>query len=378
MSYIYREITPCIIESHKYYPVITITGPRQSGKSTLCRHLFPDYKYINLERIATRSLAVNDPESFLDSLGDKVIIDEVQRVPELLSEIQVRVDEDRSRRYILTGSSNFSLLSNVTQSLAGRTSLYTLLPFSVKELPESIREENIDKLMWQGFYPGVIADGIPPVEFYENYYNTYVERDLRDLLKVSNLLKFDTFARMLALRVGSEFNASALSREVGVSAVTISEWLSLLSTSYITFELPPYFNNPNKSLTKSKKIYFYDTGLLCNLLSINDASSLASHPLRGAIFENMAVIAFMKKLTNEGKKPNLYFYRENHGIEVDIVRPAGDGSLELYEIKSSKTHQPDYSANMKLLSASLGVPTRSTIIYNGESYPSAALNIRDI
>lgn len=378
MSYIYREITPRIIESNKYYPVITITGPRQSGKSTLCRHLFPDYKYINLERIATRSLAINDPESFLDSLGDKVIIDEVQRVPELLSEIQVRVDDNRSRRYILTGSSNFSLLNNVTQSLAGRTALYTLLPFSVKELPKSDREENIDQLMWQGFYPGVIADAIPPVEFYENYYNTYIERDLRDLLKVSNLLKFDTFARMLALRVGSEFNASALSREVGVSAVTISEWLSLLAASYIIFELPPYFNNPNKSLTKNKKIYFYDTGLLCNLLSINDASALASHPLRGAIFENMAVTAFMKKMTNEGKKPNLYFYRENHGLEVDLVRPTGDGSLNLYEIKSSKALQPDYAANMKQLSTSLGIPTQATIIYNGESYPPAALNIRDI
>ena len=378
MSYIYREITPRILESCKYYPVITITGPRQSGKSTLCRHLFPDYRYVNLERIATRSLATNDPEGFLENLGDKVIIDEVQRVPALLSEIQVRVDDDRSRRYILTGSSNFSLLSHVSQSLAGRTSLFTLLPFSMKELPGNIREENIDRLMWQGFYPGVIADGIPPVEFYENYYNTYVERDLRDLLKVSNLLKFDTFVRMLALRVGSEFNASALSREVGVSSVTISEWLSLLTTSYIAFELPPYFNNPNKSLTKSKKIYFYDTGLLCSLLSINDSSVLASHPLRGAVFENMAVTAFMKRLFNEGKRPDLYFYRENQGLEVDIVRPAGDGSLQLYEIKSSKTLQSNYSANMKVLSESLGQPTRATIIYNGESYPPAVINIRDI
>lgn len=378
MSYIYRQITPHLLESHKYYPVITITGPRQSGKSTLCRHLFPDYEYVNLERIATRSLAATDPESFLERLGDKVIIDEVQRVPELLSEIQVRVDEDRSRRYILTGSSNFSLLNNVTQSLAGRTSLFTLLPFSFRELPENIREENIDKLMWQGFYPGVIAEGIPPEIFYENYYNTYVERDLRDLLKVSNLLKFDTFVRMLALRVGSEFNASALSREVGVSAVTISEWLSLLITSYIVFELPPYFSNPNKSLTKSKKIYFYDTGLLCHLLGIIESGLLVTNPLRGAIFENMAVTAFMKKITNEGKRPKLYFYRENHGLEVDLVRPVSDGSLELYEIKSAKTLQSDYSANMKALSGAIGQPTKATVIYNGESYPPAALNIRDI
>ncbi len=378
MSYIYRHITPHILESHKYYPVITITGPRQSGKSTLCRHLFPDYEYVNLERIAIRSLATNDPESFLERLGDRAILDEVQRVPELLSEIQVRVDEDRKRRYILTGSSNFSLLSKVTQSLAGRTALFTLLPFSLHELPENIRDESIDKLMWQGFYPGVIAEHTPPQIFYDNYYNTYVERDLRDLLKVSNLLKFDTFVRMLALRVGSEFNASALSREAGVSAITISEWLSLLVTSYIVFELPPYFNNPNKSLTKSKKIYFYDTGLLCNLLGINDAESLINHPLRGAIFENMAVTAFMKKYTNEGKRPDLYFYRENHGIEVDLVRQGSDGNLELYEIKSAKTLHNDYSANMKTLAANLGKATTATVIYNGESYPPAALNIRDI
>lgn len=378
MNYIYRTITPHILDTHKYYPVVTITGPRQSGKSTLCRHLFPDYEYVNLERIATRSLAATDPESFLERLGDKVIIDEVQRVPELLSEIQVRVDDDRSRRYILTGSSNFSLLSNVTQSLAGRTSLFTLLPFSIPELPANIRGEKIEKLIWQGFYPGVISEGIPPEIFYENYYNAYVERDLRDLLKVSNILKFDMFVRMLALRVGSEFNASALSREVGVSAVTISEWLSLLVTSYIVFELPPYFSNPNKSLTKSKKIYFYDTGLLCHLLGINESASLVTNPLFGAIFENLTVAAFMKKITNEGKTPKLYFYRENRGLEVDIVRPGSDGCLELYEIKSAKSLRSDYSANMKALSASLDMPTKNAVIYAGESYPPAALSIRDI
>lgn len=323
-------------------------------------------------------MAAGDPQGFIESLGPKAIIDEVQHVPELLSEIQVKVDEDRSLRYLLTGSSNFSLLSKVTQSLAGRTALFTLLPFSYNEIRNIDQTEDINFQMWRGFYPGVICIDIPPMEFYDNYYNTYVERDLRDLLKLSNLLKFDTFVRMLALRVGSEFNSSALSREVGVSSVTISEWLSLLVTSYIVFELPPYFSNPNKRLTKSKKIYFYDTGLLCSLLSISNPGMLETNPLRGAIFENLAVAAIMKKRMTEGNRPNMYFYRENRGLEVDVVIPSGDGGLQLYEIKSSKSLQSDYASNMKKLSSTIGVPTKSTIIYNGESVPPIALNVRDV
>jgi len=378
MSYIPRAITPRIKEAHKHYPVITITGPRQAGKSTLCHHLFPDYKCVNLESIAAMSLASNDPQGFLENLGDSVIIDEVQRVPQLLSEIQVRVDEDKKRRYILTGSSNLALMSMVTQSLAGRTALFTLLPFSFGEITDDMKNISIERMMVNGFYPGVIVDGINPKDFYNNYYDTYVERDLRDLLRVANLLKFDTFVRMLALRVGSEFNASALSREVGVSAVTISGWLSLLLASYIVFELPPYYNNPGKSLTKNKKIYFHDTGLLCNLLSVTDPSALEAHPMRGAIFENLAVSALVKRALIQSNRPNLYFYRENRGIEVDVVEPTATGGLNLYEIKSGKTLQPDYAANMKKLSGLLGIPTQSTVIYNGVSYPTAALNIRDI
>jgi len=378
MNFIPRAITARIKEAHKYYPVITITGPRQAGKSTLCRHLFPEYRYVNLESIATMSSASNDPQGFLEKLGDTVVIDEVQRVPQLLSEIQVRVDDDKKRRYILTGSSNFSLLSTVTQSLAGRTALFTLLPLSFDEMTENMKNVSTDQMMVRGFYPGVIVDGINPKDFYSNYYDTYVERDLRDLLKVSNLLKFDTFVRMLALRVGSEFNASALSREVGISAVTISGWLSLLLTSYIVFELPPYFNNPGKSLTKNKKIYFHDTGLLCSLLSINDPSALEINPMRGAIFENLAVSALVKRALIENNRPNLYFYRENRGIEVDVVKPTATGGLNLYEIKSGKTLQPDYAANMKKLSNSLKIPTQSTVIYNGETMGRMAVNIRDL
>lgn len=375
-EYIYRGITPRIEKAVKFYPVITITGPRQAGKSTLCRHMFPNYRYVNLESIAERALAQKDPKGFLDGIGDKVVIDEVQYVPQLLSEIQVRVDRDSDRRYILTGSSNFSLLHSIPQSLAGRTALFTLLPFAFNEVAEYAANTPTDCLIFNGFYPRVLVQGYSPDEYYDNYYTTYVERDLRDLLRVQNLLKFDTFVRLLALRVGSEFNASAMSREVGVSSTTISEWLSLLVTSYIAFELPPYFSNAGKSLTKQKKIYFYDTGLLCNLLAIRDSTSLAAHPLRGHIFENLAVAAYIKSKLIESNRPDAYYYRENRGVEVDLVAPMSDGGLQLYEIKASKTIHADYDSNMKKLASQLTIPTRSTVIYDGTSYPPAALNIR--
>lgn len=378
MDYMPRAITPYILEAHKHFPVLTVTGPRQAGKSTLCRHLFPEYKYVNLERIALRSLASSDPQGFLESLGDYAIIDEVQHVPELLSEIQVLVDENRDRRYILTGSSNFSLLNAVSQSLAGRTALFTLLPFSFDEIRQAIKNKSIEEIAFQGFYPGVVANGIPPKDFYDNYYNTYVERDLRDLLRISNLLKFDMFVRMLALRVGSEFNASALSREVGVSSTTISEWLSILVTSYIAFELPPFFANPNKRLTKNKKIYFHDTGLLCCLLGIDTHSMLNKSPLWGAIFENLAVSSLVKRNLNTGSHSSLYFYRENRGIEIDVAEQESPDRLHLYEIKAGKTIKADYSENMRVLAKQINASVESTIIYNGDSLPPIAINVRDI
>lgn len=378
MHYIPRAITPRIEEAIKRYPVITITGPRQTGKSTLCKHLFPEYKYVTLERIATRSLASSDPQGFVENLGRHAIIDEVQHVPELLSEIQVIADQDRNKRYILTGSSNFSLMKSISQSLAGRTALFTLLPFSFDELNTEIKDRPIEEVAYRGFYPGVLANGISPTDFYENYYDTYVERDLRDLLRVSNLLSFDKFVRMLALRVGSEFNASALSREVGVSSVTISEWLSILVASYIVFELPPYHSNPNKSLTKNKKIYFHDTGLLCSILGFDSPERLTNTPLWGAIFENLAVSSLVKKNAIAGKRSNLYFYRENKGIEVDVIEQFNPDSLNLYEIKAGKSLHTDYSANMKTLASKLCPTPKTTVIYNGDSFPPIALNIRDI
>lgn len=376
-EYIPRIISSKIKEAHMYYPVIVVTGPRQSGKSTLCRHLYPDYRYVNLEHVAIRATAIADPEAFLEGLGNKVIIDEVQNVPELLSMIQIRVDENKDLRYILTGSSNFTLLKSITQSLAGRAALFTLLPFSFKEMSTGILESPIDKLMWWGQYPGVIADSIPPNIFYRNYYNTYVERDLRELLNLKNLLAFDTFMRLLATRVGTEFNASAIAREVGVTAKTISEWLSLLVTSYIAFLLPPYFKNASKRLTKMPKIYFYDTGLLCYLLSIEAPEQLENHPQKGAVFENLAICELLKNQFNQSRDANLYFYREHSGREVDALMVTPEG-INLYEVKAGKLFKPDFKENMDYLKMTVDNIKTTTVIYNGESMPPITLNIRDI
>ena len=371
-----RLISPKIEEAHKYYPVIVITGPRQSGKSTLCRNLFGDYTYVNLEYIPNRMRALTDPVGFTDGLGEKVIIDEVQHAPDLLSIIQVRVDENKRLRYILTGSNNFSLLKSVTQSLAGRAAIFTLLPFSFKEMSDDELANSIDTLMFQGQYPGVLADGILPEIFFRNYYTTYIERDLRDLVNLKNLVAFDKFVRLLATRVGSEFNASAISREVGVTSKTISEWQSLLATSYITYTLAPYYNNLSKRLTKMPKIYFYDTGLLCYLLYIETSKQLENHPLKGAIFENMAIGELMKKRFNEAKDPNLYFYREIAGKEVDVVSITGEG-INLYEIKAGKMLRAEYFENLQHLKRTLPNVASTSVIFNGETLGSV-INIRDI
>lgn len=376
-GYVQRLLSSQIEAAHNYYPVIVVTGPRQSGKSTLCRHLFPEYNYVNLEHIAVRTAALADPVVFIDGLGDKVIIDEVQHVPELMSMIQVKVDENRDLRYILTGSSNFSLLNTVTQSLAGRAALFTLLPFSFKEMDKSILDQPIEHLLWQGQYPGVLVNGISSRIFYRNYYTTYVERDLRDLLNLKNLVAFDRFMRQLALRVGSEFNASALARETGVTSKTITEWQSLLATSYITYQIQPYFNNPGKRLTKMPKVYFYDTGLMCYLLSIETPSQLDKHPLKGAVFENMAIGELIKRRFNGGEDPNLYYYREKSGVEVDAVAVTAEG-LDLYEIKSGKNLRPDFMENMQYLKRTLPDVSKLSVIFDGQGFPPTSINIRGI
>lgn len=375
-EYIHRQLSTSILDAQRHFPVIIVTGPRQSGKSTLCRHLFPEYNYTNLEDISLRSEAMRDPTGFLDSLGEKAIIDEVQNVPEILSMIQVRVDEYNNRKYILTGSSNFSLLRTKSQSLAGRAAIFTLLPFSLREPKSLLKDHSTENIIIEGLYPRVIAQNTPFDLYYRGYYNTYVERDLRDLLKIKNIMAFDNFIRLLAARIGSEFNASSLARETGVSSVTIKEWLSILMTSYIAFPLMPYYKNFSKRLTKMPKIYFYDTGLACFLLGINKEENLISHQMKGALFENLAVCEILKRRLNAGKDPGLYFYREKSGLEVDVVTEEG-GGLHLYEIKAGKTIRPDAYDNIDTLKRTVSNITSSTIIYDGETRGSV-INIRDI
>lgn len=376
-DYITRSLADAVLNAHQYFPVIIITGPRQSGKSTLCRHLFEHYNYVNLEDITLRADAMRNPAGFLDSLGDSAIIDEVQNVPEILSMIQVKVDEFKDRKYILTGSSNFSLLRTRSQSLAGRAAIFTLLPFSIAEVKNIVDDQPTDRIIMEGLYPRVIANNTPSDLYYRGYYNTYVERDLRDLLKVKNIMAFDKFMRLLATRIGSEFNASALAREVEVSSVTIKEWLSILTTSYIAFPLMPYYSNYSKRLTKMPKVYFYDTGLACFLLGIDNEEVLKSHQMRGPLFENLAVCELLKRRYNNGKEPRLYFYREKSGLEVDVVAEEG-GGIHLYEIKAGATLRSNYMDNIRKVKETLPNVNGATVIYDSEGHPPLSINIRDI
>lgn len=375
--YIHRTLTPAIEEAHKYFPVILVTGARQVGKSTLCRHLFPDYKFVNLENITSRVAALRDPVSFIDNLGSRAIIDEVQNCPELFSQIQSVVDEDKSKRFILTGSCNFMLMKNACQTMAGRVAVFTLPQFSLGELSADEIQLTTDTLIQRGFYPGVISDGIPVKLFYTSYYNTYIERDVRDVLRIGNLVKFDTFIRLVASRVGSELNASAISTGVGVSANTISEWLSILQASYIVFALPPFYANISKRLTKMPKYYFYDTGLLCYLLNIDTAEKMSAYPFRGQVFENLVVSEMMKEAFNHADAPNLYFYREHSGREIDVLRVGAD-KIEAYEIKSASTFRNEFMSNMDQLKKILQQPVDTTLIYDGQSFPPQVLNFRDL
>lgn len=339
--------------------------------------MFDDYVFANLEDISVRNIALADVNGFLDNLGSKVILDEVQNYPEILSTIQARVDVNPSLRYILTGCNNFALLHHSAQSLAGRAALFTVLPFSFKELDRDELDIDTSLLMWRGFYPGTIANGIPPAMFYRNYYATYIERDVRGLTQIQNLDSFQRFIRLCAGRAGCELNKSSLGVEAGVTAPTISSWLSILEASYIVYLVQPYYANVNKRLTKTPKIYFYDTGLMCYLLGIETWQQLSVHPLRGAVFENMAMNEMIKNRYNQAKEPNVMFYRENSGKEVDIVQSEPDG-LHIYEVKAGKTFLADFTANLNYLRCLLPDVKSAAIIYDGDSMGESVLNVRQL
>ncbi len=367
-----RVMASTIKESFKYLPVITLTGPRQSGKTTLCRSLFADLPYANLEDLATLEELQMDPKAFLARYPQGAIIDEAQNYPEIFSYLQVLVDDDRisgkDRRYIVTGSNNFALMQHVTQSMAGRTAVMSLLPLSIEEIIAAYPEKTTSELILCGGYPAIWKGGMAGRQILlSSYYSTYVERDVRSLINIKDLYAFQKFIRLAAGRIGQEFNTSALSVEVGVSVPTIKSWLGVLSASYIIYMLQPYYANIGKRLTKTPKLYFYDTGLASFLLGINTVEQLDTHPLRGSLFENMVINDMLKNGTNQGRSENLFFYRDKSQREVDVLRLRQDDTIEAYEIKAGMTFHTEYFKNLRYLqSVMCDRIKRTAVIYDGD------------
>lgn len=368
-----RDISEKLISLSKQVPVLTIIGPRQSGKTTLVKECFPEYTYVNLEDPINRMLAKEDYKSFFETYKQPLIIDEVQRVPELLSAIQVIVDSDRDNngRFILTGSHQPSLQKGIAQSLAGRTSIMTLLPLSMKELDQDGQLESLstDELLIKGFMPELYKEGSrDALTYYRDYLNTYVEKDLREMLEIKNLDKFLRFLTLLAARVGQVVNLSALSGEVGVSSTTLSEWLSVLEASYIVYRLKPYFSNITKQQIKSPKIYFTEVGLAVYLLGIETENQANRDPLRGNLFENLIVSEVLKSRLNDNKDPNIFYMRTAKGVEVDLIVKK-ENNLFPYEIKTSMTPNKTFSRHLLYFVGAEDRAMNPKIIYAGDSYP---------
>lgn len=367
-----RSIIPVLQDRAVRYPVVTVTGPRQAGKTTACKTAFPHLPYANLERPDTRDFAKRDPQGFLDQFPDGAILDEVQRVPDLLSWIQVQVDEHPGAgRYILTGSHSFDLMHSITQSLAGRTALLNLLPLSINELRAADLQLSVDQLIFRGGYPRIHADQLDPTVTLADYFATYVERDLRQLLELRNLDEFRRFVRLAAGRVGQILNLQSLAADVGVSGHTARAWLSLLEASYIVRLLPPWFANIGKRLIKAPKLYFCDVGLAAWLIGITDVSQLATHPLRGHLFENLVVMEFVKHALNQGQTPTLHYYRDSAGLEVDLMVEygLGPGQIGLVEVKSGQTYHADFAKPIKQLADLLGDKVvRRMVVYGGAEH----------
>ncbi|MDR2907133.1 MAG: ATP-binding protein [Bacteroidales bacterium] len=351
------------------YPVLTLTGSRQCGKSTLLKSIFPNYRYVSLEDLDMRMMAKDDPRGFLENFGSKTIIDEAQYVPELFSYIQTKVDaQNEVGMYILSGSHNFLLLQNITQSLAGRTAVLKLAPFSISELKTAgLLPQNLNTWLYTGGYPRIYDKQIEPTDFYPHYIQTYIDRDIRTIRDIANLSQFVRFLKLCAARVGQLINLSSLANDAEITVPTARAWLSLLESSYVLFLLKPYHNNFNKRLTKSPKLYFYDTGLVSSLLGLEHSDQLSTHYLRGELFENMVVSEIVKTHFFEGKEPQLYFWRDSNKHEVDLLIETG-GQLQAIEIKSSATMKPDFFANLELFRSISGIKKENlSVVYGGDT-----------
>ena len=363
--YYKREIEDVILEASQYFSVISVTGPRQSGKSTLLKHLFPTFKSYSLKDLHVREFAENDPVAFLNQHKDEgLFIDEVQKVPKLLEYIQGIVDNDPGRKFLLTGSSNFEMLDSLCESLPGRAGVFELLPMTVSE--GQMADVPLDELLFGGLYPAVCAKKNKAKFFYPSYVKTYVERDVRDFLHVQNHMQFVKFMKLCAARVGSLFNASEIAGEVGVDSKTVAHWLSVLQASYIVAFLPPYYENSTKRLVKTPKFYFTDPGLACYLLDIDTPKQLARDKMRGAIFENLIVMEALKHRCNQGKEGGIFFYRDSNQNEIDILLKEG-GEMTAIEVKSSETYSPSFEKSLKQVDGWVKDPVkRKMVVYAGD------------
>ena len=343
-----RDAAKSLLRFSNHYPVMTVTGPRQSGKTTLVRATFPEKPYVSLEDPDELEAAKADPRGFLARYPDGAILDEAQKCPDIFSYLQSHVDLDgRPGRFILTGSQQFGLLSKISQSLAGRTGIIQLLPFSMAELEAAnILTSDLNGLLSKGMYPPVYDRDIPPANWYAAYMMTYIERDLRQLINVRDLSTFQRFVRMCAARTGQLLNLSSLANDCGITHNTARAWFSVLEASYLVFALPPYYQNFNKRLVKTPKIYFFDTGLAAWLLGIQNPEQLSIHPMRGALFEALIVAELIKDRYNQGIAGNLYFWRDNTGNEIDVIIEAG-GKMMPLEIKSGQTVTPDFFTGLQ-------------------------------
>ncbi len=362
-----RHIEQKLLKFLKQYQVVMLTGPRQSGKTTLCKMALPDKPYVSLENPENREYALTDPKGFLNEYPKGVIIDEAQNAPELFSYIQGIVDEKKKKgMYVLTGSQNFQLLDKINQSLAGRTAILKLLPFSMGEIKSTINKMSLNEVLRHGFYPRIYDEKLEPHHALSFYFETYVERDVRSLLNVKDLSSFQKFVKLCAGRVGQLLNLSSLGNEAGISHTTAREWLSLLEASYIVFLLQPHYKNYNKRITKSPKLYFYDVGLATYLLGIETARQMQRDPLRGNLFENLIILEFLKKQFEEVSRANLSFFRDSNGNEVDLIIPSGK-DIWAVEIKSGQTVSSDFFKGLNYFSSVNKEETlKKFVVYGGD------------
>ena len=361
-----RLIKGQLLNAAEKYPVVTVTGPRQSGKTTCCRLSFPELPYCSLEDPDNREFAIGDPRGFLSRFHHGGILDEIQRAPDLTSYLQSIVDDPEfSGVFVLTGSQNFSISNTVSQSLAGRTALFTLLPFSIGELRSVISEYTDPELIFSGFYPRIFDRKIEPPRFYSDYVGTYVERDLRSLSLVRDLSTFQTFLRLCAGRTGQILNLQHLANDCGITQATARNWISLLEASYILYRLPPFFRNIGKRLIKSPKIYFYDPGLAAFLIGITDPTQIDVHPLKGALFETMILSELVKIKLHQGMTNNLLFYRDSNGNEVDVIIPHGI-DITAIEIKAAQTINSAFFRGLSRFETIISEPVEKFLVCSGD------------